>query len=27
MKIEIHITIKSDDGQIQEQEQIACLQR
>jgi hypothetical protein len=27
MKVEIHITIKSDDGQIQEQEQIACLQR
>lgn len=27
MRIEIHITIKSDDGQIQEQEQIACLQR
>ncbi|MGH9404028.1 MAG: hypothetical protein ACRD2P_18250 [Terriglobia bacterium] len=27
MKIEIHITIKSDDGQIQEQEQIACLER
>jgi hypothetical protein len=27
MKIEIHITVKSDEGQIQEQEQIACLQR
>ncbi len=27
MKVEIQITIKSDDGQIQEQEQIACLQR
>lgn len=27
MKTEIHITIKSDDGQVQEQEPIACLQR
>ena len=26
MKIEIQITIKSDDGQIRDQEQIACLQ-
>jgi hypothetical protein len=27
MKIEVHIIIASDEGQIQEQEQVACLQR